>query len=127
MWGTSPRGPAPLPHVATLRALRALAELPDEDRDLLVTLVTEVVYAGRGADMIASSAMPLLELMSAATGRPSDDATRRPVLLTAALLVLFAIPSARTPEGLERLRQRLWCSPEEALAFAAELLGVPAK
>lgn len=110
---------------ATQAAFAALASLPEADRDLLVTVVAEVVHSGRGADIIADAVEPLLGLVTpiAAAQLPHlDPAHVRPTVLMAALLVLFAVPSKRTPPALERLRQLVWVEPDAALTLAMQLL-----
>lgn len=110
--------------------LSVLTQLPEADRDLLVTVVTEVVHSGRGADIIADALEQLFTLLGPVIGAelPQLRVTRvRPRLLMASLLVLFSVPSTRTPPGLERLRRLVWAAPDDALPLALELLELPAR
>jgi AcrR family transcriptional regulator len=107
-------------------ALAVLADIPAADRDLLVTVVAEVVHSGRGADIIADALEPLLALLvplAAAELPQLSPGEVRPRLLMASLLVLFSVPSTRTPPGLERLRRLVWTETEGAAALALGLLS----
>ncbi|MEZ4328423.1 MAG: TetR/AcrR family transcriptional regulator [Polyangiales bacterium] len=116
-------------HGSVVTALfTVLRDLPEPDRDLLVTVVTEVVHGGRGADTIADAVEPLFALLTPVVTAELPHlsaAQARPRLLMASLLVLFAVPSARTPPGLERLRKLVWAEPGDALPLALGLLAPP--
>ncbi len=112
----------------TQAALAVLSNLEDHDRDLLVTIVAEVVHSGRGADVIASHVEPLLALFGPIADQELSyikSSHRRATFLVSAMLVLFAEPSARTPPALERLRRLVWGESSDALSLARALIAPP--
>lgn len=83
--------------------------LPATDRDMLVTLTTEILHSGRAAHVVVAAVAPALDLAEAHLRQSAYEGA--PVRESIALMFIASVFSVRTdriPEGVLTLRHALW-------------------
>ena len=104
--------------------LRQLRALPALERDLLITIISELVAAGRAAEVITTAFEPVLDTIEAAVCEDSDEGA--PVREALALLLFGAILSMDSPRispGLAKLRDGLWGNADRFEDLSQLVLG----
>lgn len=102
----------------------ALQALPARERDLLVTITTELLAAGRGAAVIETALAPLLDQLVQSMQPACDE--RAPIRSAIGLLLFGAVLSLDSPRispGLASLRQAVWGDGSELDELARRVLG----
>jgi AcrR family transcriptional regulator len=107
-------------------ALRGLRELDERRRNLLVTIVTELLRDGRAADVIEEALVPLIDRMTAGL----DQATggKRPTRQIISLLIVayvMNLNAGRVMPEVDRLRSALWGDEDHLDDLAMRLLRDP--
>lgn len=92
-------------NVAVLLAKR-FAALSVRDRNMLVTVTTEALVAGRGADVIDREFGPVIDTVVAALSADADVPARELVALVI-LGMVFALDTPRIPPSTRALRNRI--------------------
>jgi len=88
-----------------LASFHALRDLNQTDRKLLVTIIAELMSAGRAADIIEAAIVPLLEQISQALG--DGPLVRQKVMLLIMAYVMNLDAGDSLPE-VDRLRRAVW-------------------
>lgn len=106
-----------------LMALRSLRELDGEQRDLLVTIVTELLRDGRAADVIEAAVVPLVDRLAEAldAAAPGPRPTRQIITLLIVAYVMNLDARRSMPE-VDRLRSALFGDADHLDEIAVRLL-----
>ena len=116
------------PEAAIVFVLERLRALDGPDRDLLVTIILELLHDGRGGATVGAAIGPVIEAVTAHTvtalGLTPEAATRvRPVLGLVMMGAILELDSERIPAPVAALRDAIWGDSADAVEIARVLLG----
>jgi len=122
-----PPDPGAEPLQLIVGVLQRLKALETADRDMLATLVIELVHDGRGGGQIDQVLGPILEALIAAIRASTElsadgDRLLRPILALVLMAFVFELESDRIPAPVAALRDTVWGVDVDPGLLASALL-----